>query len=290
MATITQPNISNADLRAMMDGKDPKPTKVEDKPETSATVEETEEKPEVAQETTETEPKKKPEGEHDTLPSNAQKRLDKEIARAVSARKEAEDILAKLKAQAGTQGSEPVKQTAPPKAEGKPKRPVYGDKEGEAWNQYETRLAEYEDARDEWVKQQARAEFEDSQKQQRFKTETDKVWEKARKDFSNFDEAREAFVKATPEPLQLAMSQFDNWPAIAVHYEDQAAELDTLVRQFKANPTMAIVTLADLSKSLKPTSKAKAPAEELPEPFESVGGNASAVPKRACRKHCKQPR
>lgn len=266
-------DISNADLRALMSGDTPKPKQPEP---TSETVEETAKTPEAAKEPAE--PKPEPKEEHAALPAAVQKRIDKEIAKAVSARKEAEEILAKAKAEAGKSGTEPAQTTAPPKAEGRPVKPKYGDgkRPDENWEQYETvTLPAYEDELLAWSRQQTLSEFERVTTEKQRKVETDKVWEKARKDFPTFDEARVSLIKQTSEPFQIAMSQFENWPAMAVHMDDNPESLDATKKQFEANQTMGIVALAKLSESLKPTPKARASADPLPEPPDKVGGEAS---------------
>lgn len=315
MATTTVPpsqsepakpwNPSVAELRDMVSGKTPEPNaaaapevkeepkpKVEEPTKTSEPAQKASETPEATKESAETKPeiKAEPEEDHTPLPRSVQKRIDKEIAKQVSLRKEYEDLILKFKAEAGKPGTEPAKTSAPPATtdkatslEGKPVRPRlprFGQIDGETFEQFEKREAQYDTDLDKyeeglagWVKEATATQVKKDQTAEQAKAETAKVWDKAVKEHgSDFPKVVERLLPKMDEPMQVAMSQFDNWPAMAVHMDDNPETLEAAVKQYRANPTLGVAHLYELSKSLKPTPKTAKPVPEpLPDPPEKLG-------------------
>lgn len=244
------------------------------------------------------------EDEHVKLPPAAQKKVDKEIARTVSARKEADEIVRRLREQekslSGKQGTEPVKPapeatTSPdkPVRPVAPVQPIFGSKD-QTWAEYENELkayhtaqaahevalAKYETERDEWLVNQARSRFEQEQSAKQHQESHKAAWDAAVEAHGDeFPEAMERLTARIPEPVQLAISQLENWPTVAMHLESNPDALKQVVDLYGRNPFAAVAQLgaieASLQKKAEPKVAKPIPKQDLPAPPASVGGTAT---------------
>jgi hypothetical protein len=294
--TAETPDPSVAELRAMLYPKESKP-----EPEAKAAPEPTEPKSETAapaanpaERSTQSEPapekKQEPaEEEEPPLPKSVQKRIEREVWKATEnrresdrIRKEAEDLLAKAKAVQGQSGSEPVKQTPSPVADGKPKEPEFGEKghESEDWVQYRERVQVYNDARDQWLIRQAEAASEQKyQKREAERFIADRKTEAMKRHGEKFPDALQRVAGAIPEGMDQVIGQFKNWDGLVVKLDKEPGALEDIIELWKTSPVQAIGKLAILESSLSsPKTSAKSSAERppLPEPLETVGGGATA--------------
>jgi hypothetical protein len=267
---------SISDIRALLSSEEPVTEAVTEAPATS----------------TETAPAKEPEAkveevkaeaqestEEEKLPPNVEKRIAKEaeraakaqaaIDRAISERKAKEAEAAKL---ADKTGSEPAPNTE--SADGKPVKPVMKDEE--SWADYQARLDKYQDDRDQWNRAEAVRDFEKKTTEQRQQAEAKKTWDAAVKEHGNdFPERVERLREKAPEPLQVAISQLENWPAMAVYLDKNPAELTALVSTYSQNPVRGTAMLGKIEAKLTVEPKQEA-AKPLPPPLPTPGGRANA--------------
>ncbi len=95
---------------------------------------------------------------------------------------------------------------------------------------------------------------------------------------SEFPALMQTVIDATSEPFQVAVSNLEDWPKMAVHLAKNPAELAEISAQFNRNPYQGTAALGRLQDKLKPAPKAAAAAAEtLPEPPKKIGGAAAAT-------------
>ena len=257
----------------------------------------------------------KDEDQEQALPPGVKKRVEKivvetariqaEIDRRISAKKAAQAKLDSLAAEEGTSGTEPVKNTAPPKLEGEPAmpvRPIFGEKEGETWaeytaavKKYETDFTKYTAAYTAWIREETRKTVAEELRDQRFQETTERTIEASKKKYGEeFDDYRTRVVEASPEGLLLEISALDDWPEMAVYLgkPENEAELIGLAALYERSHSAAIRELGRIEDRLsKAVSKEPVNSENkvaagkpvpvdkpLPAPPERVGGGANAAP------------
>ncbi len=249
---------------------------------------------ESAQVTGDTKQESTEEEDHTPLPPAAQKRLDKEIARTVSARKEAEAITARLKAQETTtvkQGTEPVK-PATEAATGKPKRPtepVYGEgagNESETWERllerkaaYRQELEKYDDDLFEWAATTSEKRAEQKIAARSAQEAHDATIKQAVKDHGeDFLALTQQVADHSPIEFQHALLEIEDWPSLAVYLARDQDKLTAVVEKFKKSPIAAIETLGRMRAGLKGSSSKPATQEKpLPVPLKPVAGSGTVV-------------
>ena len=248
------------------------------------------------------------------LPPGVKKRVEKiaaetariqaEIDRRISAKKAAQAKLDSLSAEEGKSGTEPVKNTAPPKQEGEPVmpvRPIFGEKEGETWadytasvKKYESEFSKYTSAYTAWIREETRKTVAEELRDQRFQETTERTIEASKKKYgAEFDDYRTRVVEASPEGLLLEISALEDWPGMAVHLgkPENEAELINLAALYERSPSAAIRELGRIEDRLskvvskeppnsvdKVVAKPVAVDKPLPAPPDRVGGGANAAP------------
>ncbi len=270
---------SMADLRAALKGT-VEAAPIAPTPETPAEPEKpVETKPESESGTGET--KKEPEEVEEELPENVRKRIAKEaqkqaffqskIDRAVSERKAKEAELEKLKP-----GSEPAPTTEKP-SDGRPVRPKQTDFNtmGEFWDAQ----AKYEGEFESWMLSEADKRAEQRWTAKQGQQEVASARSEAAKEHKEFEAMADLVVAGSPEGLQLAISNIEDWAGVTVHLGKHPEELRALVQKFEKNPYAAVAELGRLEDRLKPVTKQAEPkaAAKLPEPLRAVAGTASAT-------------
>lgn len=254
--------------------------------------------------------------EDDELPEGVRKKIEKEVARtaeanrkiteAVSARKAAEAELEKV-----AKGSEPVKKTEATDPNPRPVRPKMQQwveeftakhnraPVNEEWNdalaEHEERLAAWFDARsDERAKVASKAVVEqeltareqaDLEKQR--KAAADALWQAGVKAHGAeaLQSAAQTVRKVTTEPMQVAISEMDDWAGISMKLASDPEALDQFVQAWKESPARAVRQLVLIEQSLKPPvaeikEKPANSVKTLPRPAMKVGGSASVTGKQ----------
>ena len=230
--------------------------------------------------------------------------IQAEINHRVAAKKAAQAELERLRAEEGKPGTEPVKNTAPPKQEGEPVmpvRPIFGEKEGETWadytasvKKYESEFSKYTSAYTAWIREETRKTVAEELRDQRFQETTERTIEASKKKYGvEFDDYRTRVVEASPEGLLLEISALEDWPGMAVHLgkPENEAELINLAALYERSPSAAIRELGRIEDRLskvvskEPPNSAKevvarpvAVDKPLPAPPDRVGGGANAAP------------
>lgn len=261
--------LSHADIA---DALDPEPSKngKDDEEET-----EPEEVEQVTQQAETTEDVEEAEEEEVQLPKGVKKRIAKEaeraaqvqseIDRAVGARKAKEAELAKL-----TSGAEPV--TTTEKANAKPVRPDIDTFEG-TLPEYKAASAKYDDDLQAWLQSETRKTVEEELTAKNRKELVESKWKSAKeKHGDDFPALMQKLTEGLPEPLQLAISEQDDWDDIAVYLAKNPEALKELVDINAVSSARAIRHIG----KLELTSDAVKTAEKLPAPLKKVAGEASA--------------
>ncbi len=269
---------SMADLRAALRGEVAPPTETPATPVTETKPQDTETKQEAEPGTAEE--KQEPEEVEPELPEGAKKRIQRiardtartqlAIDRALSEKKAAEEQLKKL-----TTGSEPATITEKP-SDGRPVRPKQTDFNtmGEYWDAQ----AKYEGEFESWMLSEADKRAEQKWAAKQGQQEVVTARSEALKQHPDFPAMADAVVAASPEGLQLAISNIDNWAGVTVHLGKHPEELAALVSKFEQNPYAAVAELGRLEERLKPATKQAEvkPVKPLPPPLKPVAGTASA--------------
>jgi len=215
------------------------------------------------------------------LPPNVAKRIAAEskkaaffqskIDQAVSARKAKEAEAAKL---TDKPGSEPVKTTESARNE-RPKRPDLATFDG-TLAEYNAAVAKADEAIEKWLEDRTRETVQREFTQQQAKEAQQKEWATAtEKHGADFPALMKTLADNTPEPLQAAISELEDWAGVAVHLAKNDDERTSLVEEFKKSPARAIAKLGKLEDRLTPEAKtAPAKEETLPKPLKPVGGDA----------------
>lgn len=227
-----------------------------------------------------------------------QARIDREIAETVSRTKARQAELDKLKAD--TSGTEPAKNTAPAKVEGKPVRPVKPPKpeygvEGQTFADYEkaiekreadhdAALSAYETENEAWLLAEAEKAADKRVAERQFQERFQRTVAEAEKAHGKgFDGLRQRIVDNTPEGLQIEIGTLEDWPSIVAHLGNpkNEAEMTALADMYGRSPSAAIRELGRIEDRLKkPDSTVSTPATtpRLSPPPVRAGGSASATP------------
>lgn len=257
---------------------------------------------------TDQEPETVEEEKEPELPPNVIKRIaretvkqagiQREIDKAVSARKAKESELAAALASTGKSGSEPAPTTVPAKASDKPVKPVMPvlkDYEGEpdpyaaldaATSQYNADLSVWQDAHDTWLIAETRKTVEQQMTERQRRDEAKSIRDEAvEKHGPEFNDLMETVMSVAPEGLQMAFNGLDDWSGTAVYLAKHPDELKALAAQYATNPYAAVAALGKLEVRLeKETEHTSPPAPKaahkketpLPNPPARVGGAPSA--------------
>ncbi len=234
------------------------------------------------------------EEDHTPLPPAIQKRVDREIAKQVSARKEAEAITARLKAQEAAtpakQGTEPVKTGADTLE--RPKRPTvprYGvgtGNENETWETFQAREAKfdtevetYDKDLTDYIVKVTESETEKRVNQKRAQEDHQAVIAQAKKDHGeDFLALTQQVADHSPIEFQHALLDIEDWPTLAVYLARNQDKLTEVVEKFKTKPIAAIETLGRMRAGLKGSSKpAETQTRTLPGPLKPVAGSGTVV-------------
>lgn len=217
------------------------------------------------------------------LPKGVQKRIEKEVERqsaiqrqideAVSKTKAKQDELAKL---TGESGSEPVKTPKPEEKSGNPPPlpPDFMTFSGTA-EEFSAALRKYHQDYPEWLTKQTRATVEGEFQRRQDHDAAKARWDKAATEHGEeFSGLMKTVVESSPESMQEAISQLENWSKVAVHLGKNPAELTALADKFKSNPIAATAQLGRIEEritaapAVAPPVKPKAP--RLPAPLSAV--------------------
>lgn len=236
----------------------------------------------------------------DELPPGVQKRIQKEIDKAVRARKEAEELLNKAREEAAKRDTAPAQkpeQPAATKSETPPEPPSLDD--------FDTTAA-WSKAVAAWAKEQAAAEAKaeaakltKSELEARDKSAAEKkaqeegerlreVWstrvDEARKQHNDFDEVLDdAKFPDTPaiRAVQQAFYESEDGAELLYHL---AANPETAARLSKLTPSAALRELGKIEASLKPAAppvkESKPAVSAAPPPMKTVTPRAAAGPVR----------
>ncbi len=228
------------------------------------------------------------EEDHTPLPPKVQARIDKEIAKQVSLRKELE---AKVKA------AEPVKQVTETVKSGteleKPKRPPvprYGQgtgNENETWEQFQSREAKYDTDVDkydsdlsDYIMKVTESETQRRFTQKQAKEAHEAVIAQATKDHGeDFLALTQQVADHSPIEFQHALLAIDDWPTLAVYLARNQDKLTQVVEKFKTNQISAIETLGRMRAGLKGSNPKPAETQDkaLPAPLKPVAGSGTVI-------------
>ncbi len=267
------------------------PVAIPDKPAAETTTVETTpavEKTETPQASVETQ-QETTEEDHTPLPPKVQARIDKEIAKQVSLRKELE---AKIKAaeSPAKQVTEPVKSGAELEKPKRPGVPRYGQgagNENETWEQFQSREAKYDTDVDQYdadlsayiVKvTEAETQRKFTQKQQQ--EAHDAVIAQAKKDHGeDFLSLTQQVADHSPIEFQHALLAIEDWPTLAVYLARNQDKLTQVVEKFKTKPVAAIETLGRMRAGLKGSNPKPAAVQDkaLPAPLKPVAGSGTVI-------------
>lgn len=228
------------------------------------------------------------EKEEEKLPAGVQKRIQQEVDRtlqirqAISERKAAQAELDKL---TPNPGSEPVKQTDVSK---EPVEPDEADAKysGEGgWGRYMADLKAHRADHSKWIIAETRRTVEQEFTARHKQESAEKQIAEARSNNPELDAQRKVVGEATPQGLQMAISELDDWSGVVKHLATNMNETAELVELFKASPVKAIAKLARIEDRLNQAAKqptavdVKPKTEPLPDPLVKPGGsNSNSAP------------
>jgi hypothetical protein len=215
--------------------------------------------------------KEKSEDEDAELPKGVRRRIQKEIDKAVAARKEAERYAQELRAKA-EQGADPAKKTEPATSSNRPKLDDF-----ESYDEYVDKLTDWKIEQREAARQKQEAELHQKAAQQtRAESWNEKV-EAARDKYEDFDDVIESITTPITPAMQEAIMESGIGTDIAYHLAQHPKEIQRIA---KLSPMQAAIEIGKLEAKLTaPVEKKKPAVSKAPEPIKPVGAKASTAKK-----------
>jgi hypothetical protein len=214
--------------------------------------------------------KEKSEDEEAELPKGVRKRIQKEIDKAVAARKEAERYAQELRSKLDT-GAEPAK-TTETTSNSKPKLDDF-----ESYDAYVDALTDWKIEQREAARTKAEAESRaKSESETRAQAWTEKV-EAARDKYEDFDDVISEITTPITPAMQEAIMESSIGTDIAYHLAQHPKEIQRIA---KLTPMQAAIEIGKLEAKLTaPVEKKKPAVSKAPEPIKPVGAKASTAKK-----------
>lgn len=187
-----------------------------------------------------------------------------------------------LREKAAKPPAEPAKTAEAAKVEpknGRPVRPIFGDKDGETWSEFTVREDAYHEDLASFKAKELLESERSAEAKNRAVTESKKRWDGAIKEYGDgFPELVKTVVDATPEGLQMAISDLDDWPAVAVHLANHPDKLAEIVELFELSEVKAIARLGRIEAALSAKPASEVPATKAPRPATPIAGHKGAPP------------
>lgn len=216
----------------------------------------------------------------------AEAKATAEATRAEKLQRELESLKAKPgPATTPSEAETPVTTSA--KADAKPElaKFVSALKDGEA---YEVAVERYTEAVSDWKDEQKTIKAVKEQQQQAFS----KDWDAALAVHPDFEDVVARVRSAAPEGLQVAVTQVQDqdgknmWPELTMYLDEHTDVLESLGKQYNANPIAAAARLGRIAASLSSPTKTSKPNVQTetpvktepkvaPKPPATVGGTAA---------------
>lgn len=208
----------------------------------------------------------------DELPAGVRKRIQKEIDRAVAARKAAEDAAAQLQEKLAHQDTAPAKKAEPTKS-GEPRLEDY-----ETYEQYTRALARYE-AKELIAAERAEEAKRNAEAASKAKADS---WqeriEAARDKYEDFDDALESITVPITDAVQEAILESPMGADIAYHLANNPKELQRLGKLSAVQAAIEIGKLEAKLTTPKPAEK-KPKVSAAPDPIKPVGSKTTTTTK-----------